>query len=65
MRQLNSCNPQRGVGTAEIGITLALVAILMISFLVLGSHLKFAIEQAPPPQAETPMEETITLRTPQ
>jgi hypothetical protein len=48
-----------------VGITLALVAILMISFLVLGSHLKFAIEQAVPPQAETPAEETITLRTPQ
>jgi hypothetical protein len=65
LRQLNSCTPYRGFGTAEVGITLALVAILMISFLVLGSHLKFAIEQAAPPQAETPTEETITLRIPQ
>jgi len=65
LRQLNSYAPHRGFGTAEVGITLALVAILMISFLVLGSHLKFAIEQAVPPQAETPAEETITLRTPQ
>jgi hypothetical protein len=59
-------SPKKGFGTAEVGITLALMAILMIGFLVLGSNLRWGVPPTSQPLEAQPPEtpEGITLRMP-